>query len=295
MKFGALYSYWGHEWKCDYIETAKRMHACGCEVLEVGAPHLLEMTDDQLKELKTTCDELEMEITSNIGPSKEYDLASEDPAVRANGVKYLTDILRAMKKIGSKSLVGAMYSYWPCKDFKYDDKEGAWERSIQGMKEVAKVAEELDIECCLEVLNRFETYIMTSCEEAVEYCKRVGSKNVNILLDTFHMNIEEDDIEQSIEKAADYIGYFHVSEPNRKVPNTCAHINWKAIGNALKKTGYDGAVVLEPFYKFGGEQGHNMRMWRNLDKDLSMENRLRIAAQGIEYIKTQFEEGKNAK
>ena len=61
------------------------------------------------------------------------------------------------------------------------------------------------------------------------------------------------------------------------------------IGKALKKTGYDGAVVLEPFYKFGGEQGHNMRMWRDLDKDLSMENRLRIAAQGSEYIKTQFE------
>mgnify|MGYP002564434907 CR=1 FL=1 len=54
MKFGALYSYWGHEWKCDYIETAKRMHACGCEVLEVGAPHLLDMTDEQLKELKDT-------------------------------------------------------------------------------------------------------------------------------------------------------------------------------------------------------------------------------------------------
>ena len=76
---------------------------------------------------------------------------------------------------------------------------------------------------------------------------------------------------------------FHVSEPNRKVPNTCAHINWKAIGKALKKTGYDGAVVLEPFYKFGGEQGHNMRMWRDLDKDLSMENRLRIAEQGKYY------------
>lgn len=95
MKFGALYSYWGHEWKCDYIETAKRMHACGCEVLEVGAPHLLDMTDEQLKELKDTCDGLGMEITSNIGPAEEYDLASEDPAVRANGVKYLTDILRA--------------------------------------------------------------------------------------------------------------------------------------------------------------------------------------------------------
>ena len=50
MKFGTLYSYWGHEWKCDYIETAKRMKKCGCEVLEVGAPHLLDMTDEQLKE-----------------------------------------------------------------------------------------------------------------------------------------------------------------------------------------------------------------------------------------------------
>ena len=73
MKFGALYSYWGHEWKCDYIETAKRMHACGCEVLEVGAPHLLDMTDEQLKELKDTCDGLGMEITSNIGPAEEYE------------------------------------------------------------------------------------------------------------------------------------------------------------------------------------------------------------------------------
>ena len=95
-----------------------------------------------------------MEITSNIGPSKEYDLASENPEIRANGVKFLTDILRAMSKIGSKSLVGAMYSYWPCTDFKYDDKAGAWDRSIEAMKEVAKVAEELNIECCLEVLNR---------------------------------------------------------------------------------------------------------------------------------------------
>ena len=157
MKFGTLYSYWGHEWKCDYIETAKRMKKCGCEVLEVGAPHLLDMTDEQLKELKATCDELGMEITSNIGPSKEYDLASENPEIRANGVKFLTDILRAMSKIGSKSLVGAMYSYWPCTDFRYDDKAGAWDRSIEAMKEVAKVAEELNIECCLEVLNRFDT------------------------------------------------------------------------------------------------------------------------------------------
>ena len=164
------------------------------------------------------------------------------------------------------------------------------ERSIACMKAVMKTAEDFGVTVNLEIVNRFEHYLINTVDEGLEFCKEIDSPNCKLLLDCFHMNIEEDDIEQSIEKAADHIGYFHVSEPNRKVPNTCAHINWKAIGNALKKTGYDGAVVLEPFYKFGGEQGHNMRMWRDLDKDLSMENRLRIAEQGIEYIKTQFEE-----
>ena len=289
MKFGALYSYWGHEWKCDYIETAKRMHACGCEVLEVGAPHLLDMTDEQLKELKDTCDGLGMEITSNIGPAEEYDLASEDPAVRANGVKYLTDILRAMAKIGSKSLVGAMYSYWPCKNFKYDDKEGAWERSIEGMKEVAKVAEELDIECCLEVLNRFETYIMTNCEEAVEYCKRVGSKNVNILLDTFHMNIEEDNLPDAIRKAGPLLGHFHVGEGNRKLPGMSkGSMPWAEMGEALREIGYNKAVVAEPFILPGGSVGADIKVWRDLSNGADGAQMDKYLTESMAFLKEKF-------
>ena len=289
MKFGALYSYWGHEWKCDCIETAKRMHACGCEVLEVGAPHLLDMTDEQLKELKDTCDGLGMEITSNIGPAEEYDLASEDPAVRANGVKYLTDILRAMAKIGSKSLVGAMYSYWPCKNFKYDDKEGAWERSIEGMKEVAKVAEELDIECCLEVLNRFETYIMTNCEEAVEYCKRVGSKNVNILLDTFHMNIEEDNLPDAIRKAGPLLGHFHVGEGNRKLPGMSkGSMPWAEMGEALREIGYNKAVVAEPFMLPGGSVGADIKVWRDLSNGADGAQMDKYLIESMAFLKEKF-------
>ena len=67
MKFGTLYSYWGHEWKCDYIETAKRMKKCGCEVLEVGAPHLLDMTDEQLKEMLTFANAAASIITTRKG------------------------------------------------------------------------------------------------------------------------------------------------------------------------------------------------------------------------------------
>ena len=261
MKFGTLYSYWGHEWKCDYIETAKRMKKCGCEVLEVGAPHLLDMTDEQLKELKATCDELGMEITSNIGPSKEYDLASENPEIRANGVKFLTDILRAMSKIGSKSLVGAMYSYWPCTDFKYDDKAGAWDRSIEAMKEVAKVAEELNIECCLEVLNRFETYIMTNCDEAIEYCKRVGSKNVNILLDTFHMNIEETSFYEPVIAAGSRLRHIHMTESDRGMLGE-GNVRWDDLFRGLQEIDFNGNLVLENFSNSVPGMAEAVSLWR---------------------------------
>jgi D-psicose/D-tagatose/L-ribulose 3-epimerase len=71
---------------------------------------------------------------------------------------------------------------------------------------------------CLEVVNRFETYILNTSEEAVRYCKSVDSKRVKILLDTFHMNIEEDNIADAIPLAGQYLGHLYVGEGNTKVP-----------------------------------------------------------------------------
>ena len=112
--------------------------------------------------------------------------------------------------------------------------------------------------------NRFETYIMTSCEEAVEYCKRVGSKNVNILLDTFHMNIEEDNLPDAIRKAGPLLGHFHVGEGNRKLPGMSkGSMPWEEMGKALREIGYNKAVVAEPFLLPGGSVGADIKVWRD--------------------------------
>ena len=116
----------------------------------------------------------------------------------------------------------------------------------------------------------------------------MGSPNCKLLLDCFHMNIEEDSLPEAIRSARGYLGHFHVSEPNRKVPYHTDRIPWNEVGRALRDIGYDKAVIVESFYKFGGVQGHNMRMWRDLDPDLSLESRLKLARQGIEYIRGQF-------
>ena len=287
MKYGTLYSYWSHEWVCDYPAVAKKVRVAGCDILEVGAPHIAAMTDAQLAELKAAAEDNGLILTTNIGPSKDQDLASPDPAIRKNGLDFLTGVLRAMDKIGSKSLVGAMYSFWPC-DFKYTDKEAAWDTSIAEMKKLAAVAEDLGIDLCQEVLNRFETYIMTNAAEGVEYCKRVDSPRCKVLLDTFHMNIEEDNIPAAIRLTGDYLGHIHVGEANRKLPGQ-GSLDWKAIAAAVHDVHYDGNVVMEPFLLKGGSVGKDIKVWRDLSNGAGEAKMDQMLADAVKFLHANFD------
>ena len=287
MKYGTLYSYWSHEWVCDYPAVAKKVRAAGCDILEVGAPHIAAMTDAQLAELKAAAEDNGLILTTNIGQSKDQDLASPDPAIRKNGLDFLTGVLRAMDKIGSKSLVGAMYSFWPC-DFKYTDKEAAWDTSIAEMKKLAAVAEDLGIDLCQEVLNRFETYIMTNAAEGVEYCKRVDSPRCKVLLDTFHMNIEEDNIPAAIRLTGDYLGHIHVGEANRKLPGQ-GSLDWKAIAAAVHDVHYDGNVVMEPFLLKGGSVGKDIKVWRDLSNGADEAKMDQMLADAVKFLHANFD------
>ncbi len=287
MKYGTLYSYWSHEWVCDYPAVAKKVRAAGCDILEVGAPHIAAMTDAQLAELKAAAEDNGLILTTNIGPSKDQDLASPDPAIRKNGLDFLTGVLRAMDKISSKSLVGAMYSFWPC-DFKYTDKEAAWDTSIAEMKKLAAVAEDLGIDLCQEVLNRFETYIMTNAAEGVEYCKRVDSPRCKVLLDTFHMNIEEDNIPAAIRLTGDYLGHIHVGEANRKLPGQ-GSLDWRAIAAAVHDVHYDGNVVMEPFLLKGGSVGKDIKVWRDLSNGADEAKMDQMLADAVKFLHANFD------
>ncbi len=286
MKFGTGYSYWGTQWKCDYIEMVNKVADIGFDILEIGADHLYHMTDEEIDALKAEGDKRGIEFTTNSGPAKQYDLSSGDEAVRQKGIGYFQDILHKMHRLGSKSLVGAIYSYWPV-DFSVsdNDKEAAWERSIPCLKEIGDVAADLGIECALEVLNRNETYILTDCAEAMEYVKRVDSKGVNILLDTYHMNIEEDNMYDALRKAGDLLGHVHVGECNRKLPGMNNSINWPEIGKALRDIGYEKAVVMEPFLLSGGEVGRDIRVWRDLSNGADEAQMTKYIADSLAYLK----------
>ena len=286
MKFGTLYSYWGNEWQCDYLATAKKIAGLGFDIMEVGAGHLISMSDAELANLKAVSKDLGLTLTSNIGPAKDKDVAAVDEATRAKGVQYLSDIMKAMDKVDSRTLVGVQYTYWP-NDFTDLDKPAIWARGVESLKKMGKVAEQYNIDMGLEVVNRFETHVMNTVDEANQFCDEVGSKHVNILLDTFHMNIEEDNIPAAIRRARGRLSELHVGEGNRKLPGE-GSLPWAEIGKALRDINFKKSIVMEPFYLMGGQVGKDIKVWRDLSEGASVEEMNNRIAASLKFLRKNF-------
>ncbi len=286
MKFGTLFAYWTSEWHGDYGYFAKKVKDCGFDILEISAGDLLSMSDAEIAELRALAKDLEIEITSNIGPPKDKDVASKDPAVRQAGIQFLSDIMKQMDKLDSRALVGVINTYWPS-DFDDLDKPAIWARGVESVKTLAKTAYDLGIDYCLEVVNRFESSILNTAEEAVQFCKEVDVPSTKVLLDTFHMNIEEANIPDAFRYAGDYLGHVHIGEGNRNLPGT-GSLPWNEIGKALRDIGFDGGVVMEPFVKMGGKVGEDIKVWRDISKGATPEQMDQNIAESLKFLKKAF-------
>jgi D-psicose/D-tagatose/L-ribulose 3-epimerase len=138
------------------------------------------------------------------------------------------------------------------------------------MRKAVKAAEYSNVIFSMEVVNRFEQFIMNTCDEALDYVNAVDSSNAKIMLDTFHMNIEEDFIGKAIIKAGDKLGHLHIGENNRMPPGY-GHIPWAEVSTAINKINYRGAVVMEPFLVPGGEVGRDIKVYRDLSVNLDLD------------------------
>ena len=268
FKYGMFMNFWENSWVADYTKYIKKMAKMGFDVLEFQAKNLLDMTDEQIHALKAVADKHGIELTYSLGLDKQFDIASLDEETQKRGVEYLSAIIEQVHKAGGKIISGVSYAGWGVPDVV--NVAQATENSIKNMKILAKKAEEYGITYGIEAVNRFEGIIINTAKQARAYVDRVGSKNVGVLLDTYHMNIEEDSIADAIRTAGDKLVGFHVGENNRTVPgNGYGHLNWNEIFDALKEVNYQGRIVAEPFVKAGGEVGDAIYVWRDLVPDKS--------------------------
>jgi len=276
-KIGIYYAYWTHEWDADFHPFIDKVADQGFDVLEVNAGTVGRMSSEERRALKAHADDRGIALSYCIGLPHEYDIAAEDSSVRANGIAYLQQMAQAIGEMGGGNMGGIIYSSWPGSLPKgVTDRRPYLERSVTSMKEAIKAAEDNNVYFNMEVVNRFEQYLMNTAAEAVTYCTLVDSPNAKVMLDTFHMNIEEDFIGDAIIQTGEYLCHFHIGENNRMPPGY-GHIPWTEIAFALRQIHYTGYVVMEPFVQPGGQVGEDIKIYRDLSVGMDMDEEARKA------------------
>lgn len=289
---GMHYGFWSHNWdEIQYVPLMEKVARLGFDVCEVASAEFCKYSDETLGELKRRADDLGLTFTYSIGLEKEYDLASDDPAVRDNGVRHVTEILKSMPKVGATILNGVSYAGWqamPDHGITLEEKRRKEELALDSMRRLMPVAEDCGVYYCCEVVNRFEQYLLNTAREGAAFVRQLESPNAKVLLDTFHMNIEEDDLVQAILETGDLLGHFHVGERNRKPPGSTNSLPWKELARALRQIGYQGAVVMEPFVLMGGSIPYDIKVWRDLSGGASEAELDRMAGDACAFLKKLF-------
>lgn len=288
MKYGIYYAYWETQWEADYVPYVDKVARLGLDALEIGAKPLPDYSKAQIVALRERAKARGITLTAGYGPSFDHNIGSSDKKIRENATEWFRRLFDVMGQLEIRHLGGALYSYWPIDFTKPVCKEEDWKYSVEGMRIMADLAKPYGIQLGMEVLNRFENHLLNTAEEGVRFVKEVDKENVRLMLDTFHMNIEEDDLLQAILETGDLLGHFHVGERNRKPPGSTNSLPWKEMAGALRQIGYQGAVVMEPFVLMGGSIPYDIKVWRDLSGGASEAELDRMAGDACAFLKKLF-------
>ncbi len=160
-----------------------------------------------------------------------------DPEVRRRAVERVKSHLPLAKRLGAVVIIGLLRGI--VRPGVYRDQAMSW--LVESLRECASEASRIGVRFALEPINRYETTLINNVEQGLELVEKVGADSFGLLLDTFHMNIEEPSIEESIRAAGDRIFHFHVADSNRWYPGA-GHLDFRSILGALAETGYQGYV-----------------------------------------------------
>ena len=202
----------------------------------------------------------------------QRDLASDDAAARRGGAAYLRRCVDVAAACGARIVGGPLYGTplvfagrapAPIEESR---RAARVDRVAEGLREAGAHAAGRGIRLAVEPLNRFETDFCNTARQAVELVRLVGSPAVGIMLDTFHMNMEEDDLPQAIRQAAPHLLHFQANENHRGFLGT-GHLDWPAICRALAEARYAGPITLEPFRRTDHRLSVPLAQWRPPSRD----------------------------
>ncbi|MFN4260291.1 MAG: sugar phosphate isomerase/epimerase family protein [Gemmataceae bacterium] len=206
---------------------------------------------------------------------------SPDPAIRQAASDRLKWAIDMNAILGSEVLCGPYHS--PLAVFSgtgpSDDEK---QRAADVLRPAADYAQQAKVKLAIEYLNRFECYFLTTAADARALVQRVGHPNFRSMYDTFHANIEEKNIRQTIKDFADSFIHVHISENDRGTPGT-GHVHWDETFQTLRDIQYDNWLVIEAFGRALPALAAATRVWRDL-----FPNAEEVYTEGFRFIKEKW-------
>jgi D-psicose/D-tagatose/L-ribulose 3-epimerase len=271
MKYGVCNWIFGDE---PLADTAARLAGFGYDGLELKGD--LELY--AAAEVKAILDDHGLAVLS-LTP-QDVDLPHPDAEVRAEAVEYYLHLLDFAAEVGAPMMGchGAVGRIRPATTY-----EQEVVNFVVGVQRIAERAQELGLRLAIEVLNRYESHLLNTAEEAVRFVEEVGAPDVGLLLDAYHMNIEEADLGDAIRAAGEHLFLFHAADSNRQAVGR-GHTDFLGVMRALKDVGYDGSIIVEctasgpdPFTPVKG-QGWREEVERYIEESIRLLRRYEVMA-----------------
>lgn len=218
-----------------------------------------------------------LELRLGIALGAQADLSSPDPEIAQRGEATVVRALQNAAELGAPAVSGITYAAFAS----YGAPPSAAQRAsvIDALGRLDATAAKLGLRLGIEPVNRYESYLVNTLDEAAALIRAVGGSTLFIHMDTFHMNIEEADIGAAIRRNAGLLGYAHVAESHRGVLGT-GHFDLKAFFGALAEAGYTGDSTAEAFSGsvLGPDLVGGVRLWRSAFEDPRHAARTALAA-----------------
>lgn len=280
MQFGVSTFVWVSPFDTAAFDLAYKVRDMGYDILEVAVEQQELIDWGKLRELVR---ETGLKVTISGAFGAERDISSDDPRIREQGLRYITDCIRLAEKMESPVFCGPVYSAVG-KTRIVSDEEKKRERDwcVENLRKAARVAAEAGVTIGLEPLNRFESDMVNTAQQAISIVREVSDPHLKIALDTFHCNIEEKSIPAAIRQVGDLLCHVQANESDRGTPGT-GHLDWPGIKEALEDIGYQGALVVETFGTPSKELARAACIWRPLANSPD-----ELALEGLRFYKQMF-------
>ena len=261
-RLGASTWIWTSPFADTELHLVARAKELGFDLLEIAVEDPTLINAERLRDAGAQAG-VGFTVCGAFGPDR--DLSHDDPAIRRNGIEYVAQCVALAAEIGAPHVVGPMYSAVG-KTGMLSPEERAAQRAlaVESIKEAAEHAAGLGVRLAVEPLNRFETDLVNTAEQVLELCDLVGSDNVGVLLDTFHMNIEEKSLGNAIRLVGERLLQVHTCENDRGTPGT-GNVPWAEVFEAIVELGFEGPLVIESFTPELKEIAKAVSLWRPLD------------------------------